>query len=204
MVSPMYLKFCSRSERLLAVVTLERPFTCVNQSVPHQCIFAKESFSTVLTWETQAFVMEVIVFQKASSGSEGLPALSAGEGWRGFLGYGFTRVMYSLDVPRQSHTVSEFLATFPAKEWIRFSVFFLVLHKVRVRSESFRAMRALKWLVTSVFPLMSDEALQTGKSCLTVGAGKRLGGIMDVDVVLMKGLEHREVLLTLVTLKWRV
>jgi len=65
-------------------------------------------------------------------------------------------------------------------------------------------MRALKRLVTGVFPLVSDETLQTGKSCLTVGAGKRLGGIMDVDVVLVKGLEHGEVLLTLVTLKWRV
>jgi len=128
----MYLKFCGGSERLLAVVTLERPFSCVNQSVPHQRIFAKESLSTVLTWETQPFVMEIIVFQKASSGSEGLAALSAGEGRRGFLSYGFARVMDALDVSRQSYTMSEFLATFPAKEWIRFSVFFLMLHKVGV------------------------------------------------------------------------
>lgn len=176
----------------------------MNQGVPHQSVLAEESLSTVLARETQAFVMKVVMFQKASSGSEGLPALSAGEGWRGLFSYGFAGVMNTLHVPRQRDAVPEFLATFPAEERIRFSVFFLVLHKVRVRSESFAAMRALERLVTGVFPLVSDETLQAGKRCLTVGAGERLSGVMDVDVVLVKGLEHREILLTLVTLKWSV
>lgn len=201
MVPPVYLEFCGGSERLVAVVALERPFTCVNQSVPHQGVFAKESFSAVLTWESQPFVMEVIVFQKASSGSEGLSALSTGEGWRGFLRYGFARVMHALDVSRQSHAVSEFFATFPAKEWIRFSVFFLVLNEVRVRAESFCTVRALERLVAGMFPLVPDETFQAGESRLTVGAGEWLGGVVDVDVVLVKGLEHREVLLALVALK---
>lgn len=158
----------------------------------------------MLARETQPFVMEIVVFQEASSGGEGLVALSAGEVWCGFLGHGLAGVMHALHVPRQCNAVPEFLATFPAEERIRFSVLFLVLHEVRVRSESFTAVRALKWLVTGVFPLMPDETLQTGESCLTVGASKRLSRIMDVDVVLMKGLEHREILLTLVALKWGV
>lgn len=172
--------------------------------MPHQSVLAKESFSTVLTWEPQTFVMEIVMFQKTPSGSEGLPALSAGEGRQGFLGYRFARVMHALNMPRQCNTVPEFLATFPAEEWICFSVFFVVLHKVRVRSESFTASSALKWLVTSVFPLMSDKALQTSEGCLAVGAGKRLNGIVDINVVLMKGLEHWKICLTLVALKWSV
>ncbi len=103
--------------------------------------------------------MEVVVFQKASPGSEGLPTLSAGEGRRGFLRHRFAGVMHALHVPRQRNAVPEFLSTLPAEEWIRFSVFFLVLHEVRVRSESLRAVSALKWLVTGVFPLVSDETL---------------------------------------------
>lgn len=201
MVPPVYLQFCGGSERLIAVVALERPFARVNQRMPHQSILAKEALSTVLAWETQPFVVEVIMFQKASSGSEGLAALSAGEGRRGFLDHGFARVMHPLHVPRQCNAVPELLAAFPAEEGIRFSVFLLVLHEVRVRSESFAAVSALKRLVTGVFPLVSDESLQTAKGGLAVGAGKGLRWIVDVDVVLVKGLEHREILLTLVTLK---
>lgn len=176
----------------------------MNQRMPHQSVLAEESLAAVLAGETQPFVVEIVMFQKASSGSEGFPALSAGEGRRGFLGYGFAGVMHALHVARQGNAVPEFLAAFPAEEGIRFSVFFLVLHEVRVRSEPFAAVRALKWLVAGVFPLVSDETLQTGKRRLTVGAGERLSGVVDIEVVLVKGLEHREILLTLVTLKWSV
>lgn len=112
--------------------------------------------------------------------------------------------MHALHVPRQSNTVSEFLPALPAEERICFSVFLLVLHEVGVRSESFGAVGALKWLVSGVFPLMSDETLQAGEGGLTVRADERLSGIVDVDVVLMKSLKHREVLLTPVALKWSV
>lgn len=172
--------------------------------MPHQSVLAEETLATVLAREAQSFVMEIVMFQKTPSGGEGLPALSTGEGWQGLLGYGFAGVMHALHVPRQCDAVSEFLATFPTEEWICFSVFFMVLHEVRVRSKSFTASSTLKRLITRVFPLMSDETFQTCKSCLAVGAGEGLRGIVDIDVMLMKGLEHREIGLALVALKWSV
>lgn len=104
----------------------------MNQSVSHQSILAKESFSAVLAGETQPFVVKIVMFQKASSRGEGLPALSAGESRRGFLGHRFARVMDALDMPGQCNAVPELLATFPAEERVGFSMLFLVLHQVRV------------------------------------------------------------------------
>lgn len=204
MVPPVYLQFRRGSKRLITVIALERPFPCVNQSMPHQSVLAKKPLPTVLAWEPQSFVVEIVVFEKTPPGSEGFPALGAGESWQGFLGYGFARVMHALHVPRQRNAVPEFLAAFPAEERVRLGVLFVMLHEVGVRSEPFAAGSTLKGLVTSVFPLVSDKTLQTGKSSLAMGAGKRLNWIVGVDVVLVKGLEHREICFTLVALEWSV
>lgn len=185
MVSPVDLQLCRRSKRLITVIALKRPFPCVDQSVPHQSVLAEKPLSAVLAREPKTFVVEIVVFEKASSRSEGFPALRAGKRWNGFLSDGFPGVVHALHVSGQSDAVPEFLATFPAEERVRFCVLFVVLHEVRVRSEPFAAGRALKWLVACVFPLMSDEALQTGEGRLAMGAGERLDRIVGVNVVLV-------------------
>lgn len=203
-VPPVYLQLCGRSKRLVTVIALERPFPCVNQSVPDQSVLAEKTLSAVLTREAKSFVVEIVVFEKAPSRSEGFPALGAGERGQGFLSDGLTRVVHALHVSGQGDAVPEFLAAFPAEERVRFCVLLVVLHEVRVRSESFATGGALKWLVARVFPLVSDETLQTGKGGLAMGAGERLHRIVGVDVVFMQGLEHGEIGLALVALKGSV
>lgn len=200
-VSPVYLQLSRGSKRLITVIALERPLPRVNQSMPHQSVLAKKSLSAVLAWEPKTFVVEIVVFEKAPSRSEGFPALGAGERRHGFLSYRFAGVVHALHVPGQGDAVSEFLAALPAEERVCFCVLLVVLHEVRVRSESFAAGRALKWLVARVFPFVSDETLQTGEGRLAMGAGERLDRVVGVNVVLVQGLEHREIGLALVALK---
>lgn len=204
MVSPVYLQLCRRSKRLVTVIALKRPFPRVDQSMSHQSVLAKKSLSAVLAWEPKTFVVEIVMFEKAPSRSEGFSALGAGERRNGFLSDGFTGVVHALHVSGQSDAVPEFLTTFPAEERVCFCVLFVMLHEVRVRTESFAAGRALKWLVARVFPLVSDETLQTGEGRLAMGAGERLNWIVGVNVVLVQGFKHREIGLTLVTLKGSV
>lgn len=112
--------------------------------------------------------------------------------------------MNALHVSGQRHAVPELLAALPAEVWIRLCVLFLVLDKVGVRAEPFGAVGALEGLVARVFPLVSDETLQTGEGRRAVRTFERRDGVVGVDVMLVKGLENREVRLAPIALERRV
>jgi len=203
-VPPVDLQLGGRPERLVAVVALERPLARVNQRVAHQGVLAEEALPAELAREAQPLVVEVVVLQEAPPRREGLAALRAGERRHGLLRYGLAGVVHALHVPRQRDAVPELLAALPAEERVRLGVLLLVLHQVRVRAEPLAAVGALERLVAGVLPLVPDEALEAGEGGEAVGAGVRLHGVVHVDVVLVEGLEHGEVLLAPVALERRV